>query len=34
MIEFRDTLRKIQRVSKLNYKTVKDNYMIPVNLNR
>jgi len=34
MIDFRNTLRRIQRVSKLNYKTVMDSYMIPVNLNR
>ena len=34
MIEFRDNLRRIQRVSTLNYKTVLDSYMIPVNLNR
>ena len=34
MISFRDELRKIQRISALNYKTLTDIYMIPVNLNR
>lgn len=34
LILFRDELRKIQRVSTLNYKTITDKYMIPVNLNR
>jgi DNA-directed RNA polymerase II subunit RPB1 len=34
MISFRDELRRIQRISALNYKTLTDKYMIPVNLNR
>ena len=34
MKEYRNTLRYIQRVSKLNYKNIVDSYMIPVNLNR
>ena len=34
MIEFRDTLRDIQRIANLNYRVIEDNYKIPVNLNR
>ena len=34
MKEYRNNLRHIQRISKLNYKTIVDSYMIPVNLNR
>lgn len=34
MIKYRDELRRIQRISTLDYKTIIDKYMIPVNLNR
>jgi|UniRef100_A0A6C0IUM0 DNA-directed RNA polymerase II subunit RPB1 len=34
MTDFRDNLRRIYRVATLNYKTIQENFMIPVNLNR
>ena len=34
IIKFRDSLRKIQRVANLNYRTIEENFKIPVNLNR
>ena len=34
MKDFRDSLRKIQRISSLNYRVIEETYKIPVNLNR